>query len=261
MKVDLSEQVALVTGGAQGIGRAVAITLARHGARVAVADLNAECAVEVADEIKKTRGLAIGLACDVTDEAQVADTVRRVVDSFGQLDLLVNCAAVIDPAGPVVDMPRDVWERTFAVHLTGTFLCCKHALKEMLPLRRGKIVNLSSIAGEMAYALRASYAAAKAGVISLTRTLALECGPQGIQVNAICPGPVEGDRMRTIYAERARAQGRAVEEVEREYRQTTALCQLVQPEDVAQMVAFLASPAGDRITGQALDVDAGYRLK
>jgi NAD(P)-dependent dehydrogenase (short-subunit alcohol dehydrogenase family) len=252
----LFNQAALITGGAQGIGRVIALTLAQEGARVVVVDINPDGAAEVAQEVS---GLAI--ACDVTDETQVEAAVQRTVKEFGQLDILVNCAANIDPAMKVVDMPLEVWERTIAVDLTGTFLCCKHALKAMIPRKRGRIINLSSVAGKMAYPLRASYATAKMGIISLTMTLALEYGEHGITVNAICPAPVEGERMRTVIAQRAVAQGRTFEEVDREYRETTALNTFIQPEDIAQLIVFLASPAGDRITGQAIDVDAGYLLK
>jgi NAD(P)-dependent dehydrogenase (short-subunit alcohol dehydrogenase family) len=252
----LANQTALITGGAQGIGRVIALTLAQEGAKVAVADINLDGAAQVAKEVG-----GISLACDVTDERSVEAAVQRVVNEFGQLDILVNCAANVDPAMKVVDMPLDVWERTLTVDLTGTFLCCKHALKAMIPRQRGRIVNLSSVAGKMAYPLRASYAAAKMGVISLTMTLALEYGEHGITVNAICPAPVEGERMRTVIAQRAAAQGRTYEEVDREYRETTALNTFVQPEDIAQLVLYLCSSAGDRVTGQAIDVDAGYLLK
>jgi NAD(P)-dependent dehydrogenase (short-subunit alcohol dehydrogenase family) len=197
----------------------------------------------------------------VADEAQVVAAVQQVVEEFGRLDLLVNAAAVLDPPMLVVDLPREVWDQTFAVDLTGTFLCCKHALPVMIPRRRGKIINLSSVAGKMGYPLRASYAAAKAGIISLTKTLAMECGEYNVQVNAICPGPVEGERMRGVIEQRARTQGRTFEEVEAEYRRTTVLQRFIQPEDVARLVLYLASPDGDAVTGQAIDVDAGYRLK
>ncbi len=252
----LHGQTALITGGAQGIGRAIALALAREGANVVIADLNGDGAAQVAQEVG-----GISVACDVTDEAQVEATVKRAVDEFGQLDILVNSAAIIDPAMLVVDMPREVWERTLTVDLTGTFLCCKHALKAMIPRKQGRIINLSSIAGKMGYPLRASYAAAKMGVISLTMTLALEHGEHGITVNAICPGPVEGERMKSVITYRAQAQGRTFEEVEREYQETTALNQFIQADDIAQLVVYLASPAGDRITGQAIVVDAGYLLK
>ncbi len=252
----LSNQVALIPGGAQGIGRVIALTLAQEGAKVVIADVNADGATRVAQEVG-----GLGVACDVTDESDVEAAVQRAVEKFGQLDILVNCAANVDPAMRVVDMPREVWEQTLAVNLTGTFLCCKHALRVMIPRKRGRIVNLSSVAGKMAYPLRAAYAAAKMGIISLTMTLALEYGEHDITVNAICPAPVEGERMRTVIAQRAAAQGRTYEEVDREYRETTALNTFIQPEDIAQLVLYLCSSAGDRITGQAIDVDAGYLLK
>jgi len=246
-----------LTGAAQGLGLAIARALAVEGRPVAIADLDAAGAELAAREIGAG---CLGLACDVTEEAQVVAAFAAVERQVGPIDLLVHCPATFDPAVSVAEMPLAVWERTLAVDLTGAFLCCREAARCKLPRKRGKIITLSSVAGKMAYPLRAGYAAAKAGLISLTRTLAAEAAASGIQVNAICPGPVEGPRMERIIRDRARALDRGVEEVAEEFRRTTALNQFVRPEDVVALVLYLASPAGDRITGQAIDVDAGYLL-
>jgi len=257
----MAEQRAIVTGAAQGIGRVTALALGGAGYAVGCLDWNLSGAEATADRIRAGGSPAAALGCDVSREPEVADAIRRLTELWGGLDLLVNCAAAIDPPYRVAEMPLEVWERTFSVALTGTFLCCKHALQRMLPQRSGCIINLSSVAGKMPYPYRAAYAAAKAGVQSLTRTLAMEVGPDGIRVNALCPGPVEGPRIQTVFEQRAAAQGRTLEAVRAEFELGAALRQLTQPEDVAALILFLASPAAARITGQLIDVDAGYLLK
>jgi NAD(P)-dependent dehydrogenase (short-subunit alcohol dehydrogenase family) len=147
-----------------------------------------------------------------------------------------------------------------AVNLTGVFLCAKAVLPAMTAQRSGKIINISSVVGKMAYALRAAYAVSKWGVIGLTLTLAKEYGVYNIQVNALCPGPVRGERMRGIIEKRAVELGQSIDEVERTYTSTTLLQRFVEPEDVAAMAAFLASAEGNNITGQAIDVSAGYGI-
>ena len=147
-----------------------------------------------------------------------------------------------------------------AVNLTGAFLCAKAVAPLMMEQRCGKIINISSIAGKQAYPLRAPYAVSKWGLIGLTLTLAKELGPHNIQVNAVCPGPVEGERMRTIIEKRASELKRSVEEVQRAYLSATVLGRMVREDDVASVAVFLASAEGDNITGQAIDVAAGYGL-
>ena len=145
-----------------------------------------------------------------------------------------------------------------AVNLTGAFLCCREVLPEMIARRSGKIINISSMAGKMAYPLRSPYAVSKWGLIGLTLTLAGEVGPYQIQVNAVCPGPVDGERIRHVIQSRAAETGREYREIELDLVNKTALRHMVTADDVAGLVAFLASPSADNITGQAIDVSAGY---
>jgi sorbitol-6-phosphate 2-dehydrogenase len=191
----LAGQVALITGGGRGLGRATALALAREGCRVAVADVLEDAAMDTAREVNGR-----GVVCDVSDEAAVEALVRRVVDEFGQLDVLVNTVAWIDPPGLLVDMPLEVWEQTLRFDLTTHFLCCKHALRVMIPRNYGRIVNTSSEAGKGGYRLRGSYCVAKAGVINLSQTLAVETAEYDIRVNAICPRGIAGVRLNTLRA-------------------------------------------------------------
>jgi NAD(P)-dependent dehydrogenase (short-subunit alcohol dehydrogenase family) len=174
--------------------------------------------------------------------------------------VLVNNAGIIGPTAPVAQVRRADWDEVLGVNLTGAFLCARAVLPDMTARRSGRIINIASIAGKMAYALRSPYAVSKWGLIGLTLTLAKECGPYNIQVNAVCPGPVSGERMRGIISRRAAELGQTVDEVERAYVGAAALGRMVEAEDVAAMVTFLASPAGRNITGQALDVTAGYGM-
>ncbi len=155
---------------------------------------------------------------------------------------------------------RSDWDEVLTVNLTGAWLCCQAVLPEMIARRAGKIINIASMAGKIAYPLRSPYAVSKWGLIGLTLTLAQEVGVYQIQVNAVCPGPVEGERMRRIIRDRAVALGQVPEEVERAYVEPAAMKRMVRAEDVAALVAFLASPEADNITGQAIDVSAGFRL-
>jgi len=251
----LEGQVALVTGGARGLGRATALAFAREGANVAVADILEDGTTQTQKDIAALGVNGLGVACDVSDEANVEALVKRVVDQFGRLDVLVNTVAWIDPPGLLVDMPLDVWEKTLKYDLTTHFLCCKHALKEMIPRNHGRIVNISSEAGKGGYRLRGSYCAAKAGVINLSMTLAVETAAYDITVNAICPKGIAGvrlDTLRHMFADYAAARGErrppAAQAAEpREDRTMT-------PEELAESILFLVGPEGSRIHGQAISI-------
>jgi len=153
------------------------------------------------------------------------------------------------------------WKEEIAVNLTGSFLCCRAVLPGMIERKSGKIINITSVAGQRAYPLRSPYAVSKAGLIALTRTLAAEVGPYNIRVNAIAPGPVSGNRMKRVMEERARSTGQSIAEVETSYLRALALGRMVEEEDVARMALFLASKAGDNITGQVFNVCSGYKIE
>ena len=256
----LENRVAIVTGGGRGIGKTIALRLAREGADVVVIGPNVEDLDRAAEEIRSLGRLALGVVADVRREDEVSSVAAQVHEVSRFIDILVNNAAVIGPTGPVAEVSRSEWDDVLAVNLTGAMLCSKAVLPDMMARRRGKIINISSVAGKLAYALRSPYAVSKWGLIGLTLTLAKEVAEYNIQVNAVCPGPVRGQRMQRIFQQRAAELRQSVQEVERTYVEATALNRMVEADDVAALVAFLASDESNNITGQAIDVSAGYGL-
>ena len=256
----LSGQVALITGGGRGIGRAIALRFASEGAAVMLAATRRDTLEATAAEIRTAGGRAATALADVADEAAVKSVVAATLAQLGGLDILVNNAGVGGPTLRVVDMERADWDRTLAVNVTGAFLCSKHAVPHMVARRSGRIVNITSIAGLMGYPLRSPYAVSKWGLIALTRTLAGELGEWGITVNAIAPGAVKGERVEGVIKARAAALGRPAADVERElFVDPTALKRMVGPDDVAATAAFLASDDAANITGETISVSAGFR--
>jgi NAD(P)-dependent dehydrogenase (short-subunit alcohol dehydrogenase family) len=260
IQMELQNRIAIVTGGGRGLGKAIALRLAHAGADVTVIGPHEDGLIKTAKEIEALGRRSLVIVTDVSKEEQVTVMAERTWQTFGHIDILVNNAGVAGPTALVVNTSRADWDEVMAVNLTGPFLCAKAVLPTMMARRSGKIINIASIAGKLAYALRSPYATSKWGLIGLTRTLAQEAGEYNIQVNAICPGPVAGERMQRVIQRRAQELGRSVEEVERMYVQTSALKRMVQADDVAALVVFLASDAGNNITGQAIDVAAGYAL-
>jgi NAD(P)-dependent dehydrogenase (short-subunit alcohol dehydrogenase family) len=256
----IENRTAIVTGGGVGIGRAIALALAHRGANVVVTSRTRQALRDTSEEIRKIGGRSLPVVSDVSNEAEVASVVALAIREFGSVDILVNNAGIAGPTAPVVKTELADWNQTLTVNLTGAFLFSKAVLPGMIGRKSGKIVNISSIAGKMAYALRTPYAASKWGMIGFTRSLAQEVGPHNIQVNAVCPGPVEGQRMRDVISARALELGRPEEEVERLYTDATALKRMVSESDIASMVLFLVSGEAENITGQAIEVTAGYAL-
>jgi NAD(P)-dependent dehydrogenase (short-subunit alcohol dehydrogenase family) len=256
----MNNQVAIVTGGGRAIGKSIALRLARDGFDIVVAGPQAgelQCAV---GEIETLGRRALAVLTDVTREEQVQAMSEQTLAAFGRIDLLVNNAGIIGPTARVPQISRADWDEVLAVNLTGAFLCARAVLPSMMTRRSGKIINIASIAGKIAYALRSPYAVSKWGLIGLTLTLAKEMGPYNIQVNAVCPGPVRGERMQRIIDKRAAELGQTPAQVEGTYLQTMALNRFVEADDVAAAVAFLASSQGNNVTGTTIDVTAGYGL-
>ena len=253
-------QLAVVTGGGRGLGKAIALQLARDGADLILAGPVESELVEAAAEIESVGRRAVVVLTDVSREQDVARLAEQAVADFGRIDILINNAGIIGPTAEVPEVSRDDWDEVLAVNLTGAFLCAKYVAPVMIKQRRGRIINIASIAGKLAYPLRSPYAVSKWGLIGLTLTLAGELGRYDVQVNAVCPGPVDGERMQTVFRRRAEEIGQSIEEVEREYTGTTLLGRLVQTRDIAAMTGFLASDQASNITGQAIDVSAGYGI-
>jgi len=256
----LEDKVAIVTGGGGGIGRTIALRFVREGAAVVVAGPTQEKITAVEKEIRAAGGRALAVLASVASEPDVERMVSATIAEFGRIDILVNNAGIAGPTSLIPDITREQWDETFAINLTGAFLCAKHSLPHMIPRASGCIVNITSIAGLQAYAFRSPYCASKWGMIGLTQTLAEECGRHNITANAIAPGPVYGPRIERVIQNRAREKKLSYEETEREYVEPTALKRMVDEEDIAAMAVFLASDEGRNITGETLNISGGYRL-
>jgi NAD(P)-dependent dehydrogenase (short-subunit alcohol dehydrogenase family) len=240
----------LVTAGANGIGHAIAKAFLAEGAEVWICDIDAPAlAAAFTDDANVT-----GRQTDVSDAGQV-EALFMEIHQGGALDVLVNNAGIGGPTGPIETMEPDAWMRTLQVNLFSDFLCCRQALPGMKARGSGAIINLSSTAGIMGYPLRTPYAAAKWGVVGLTKSLAMEVGPSGIRVNAICPGPILGDRMERVLAQESAARGRPADEIKDEYTRQTSLRSWIDGSEIADMAVFLASDKARHVSGQIIGVD------
>jgi NAD(P)-dependent dehydrogenase (short-subunit alcohol dehydrogenase family) len=239
----------------------MALRFASEGAAVTVTGTSREQLEATAAEIAAAGGRSLAVVADVASEPAVASMVAATVREFGGLDILVNNAGIAGPTAAVADATCGDWERTLAVNLTGAFLCAKFAIPHLIARRNGRIINITSVAGRIGYAMRSAYAASKWGLIGFTRSLALELGPHGVTVNAIAPGAVRGERIGNVVGDRAAALGRTPAEIEREFFvEPTALKRMLGPEEIAATALFLASEEAGGITGETLGVTAGFRL-
>ena len=251
MSFGLEDARVLVTAGASGIGLATARAFAQEGARVHVCDVD-EAALEALGTTDATLGRSV---CDVADRASVGRMFADVVRSLGGLDVLVNNAGIAGPTARCEDLDPEAWERTLAVNITGQFHCARLAIPLLRQSRNASIANLSSAAGRFGFPMRTPYAASKWAVIGFTKSLSMELGPDGIRVNAICPGSVAGPRIESVIANKAAARGVAPDVVRQEMVSTVSLNRMVTAEDIAHAIVFLASPLGANISGHALPID------
>jgi 3-oxoacyl-[acyl-carrier protein] reductase len=272
IELDLSGRVALVTGGSRGLGRADALTLARAGADVAIADIQLESdsgeeaerygvlaqaaraqglvyTESTAREIEELGRRALALKCDVTDRAQVDAAVARVVDELGSVDILVNNAGTLDHLGQLEQQAPELWERDLRVNLTGAFNCAQAVWPHMRERGWGRIVNMASVAGTLGGFGQASYSTTKAGLLGLTRTLALEGARHGITCNAIVPGIIGTEAFHF-----------GNEAMNERMIRRTAMRRPGEPQDIANAIAFLCSDLADYVTGIELNVSGGIEL-
>ena len=248
MTGDFSGARVLITAAGAGIGRRVAERFLDLGARVFAADIDGRALASLPAQMARQ-------LCDVAEPSAVAALFDAALAELGGLDILVNGAGTAGPTATIEDSDPEQWRRCIDVNLTGTYLCLRRALAAMKGEGSGVIVNFSSTAGLFAYPLRSAYCAAKWAVIGLTKAAAVEAGPSGVRVNAVCPGVVSGARMDRVMAEEAAASGLSEAAVREAYTQGNSLKSWIDADDIAACVLFLCSPAAAKISGQAIPVD------
>lgn len=255
--MQLANKMALVTGAGQGIGRASALALAREGASVVCVDINGETAKQTAAAVAALGRGSAAVAADLGDVGEIDRMVREAIAALGPIDILVNNAGVTRRAY-IMDLNEADWDRIHRVNAKGVFFCLQRVAQEMIPRRTGAIVNIASVAGKGFHGTsNAVYAASKGAVISLTFTAAQQLGQHNINVNAVCPGIVKTAMVADLVKTMAAKEGKPVEEIERRMVEGVPLKRANDPEDIADAVVFLASPAARNITGQTLNVDGG----
>lgn len=244
----LKNQVALITGSARGIGKEIALRFAIEGARVVISDINAESAAATAQEFVRQGFDATGIACDVTKSESVQEMVDKILDNHNAIDILVNNAGVTRD-NLLLKMSETEWDMVVNTNLKGTFICTKIVLKNMVKVRKGKIVSIASIIGIKGNAGQANYAASKAGIIAFTKSVAKEYGSRGITANSVAPGYIETEMTAKL-----------TDKVREDIKAGIPLKKLGSPADVAEACLFLASDAASYVTGQTIIVDGGMAI-
>jgi NAD(P)-dependent dehydrogenase (short-subunit alcohol dehydrogenase family) len=249
----LEGKIGIVTGAGQGIGRAIAQCFAREGAKVLIADFNAESGEETVASIVALGGEARFVHGDVSDEASVKDMVAAALNAWGRLDIACNSAALSRGSGPIHEFTREVFDQTLEMCLTNTWLCMKYEIPAMLATGGGAIVNISSNASLKGQAFNTAYAAAKSGVNILTKSSAAEYGGQGIRINAVSPGVIRTPGLEKYFTEQPK--------VAEQLKKVAVMNRIGEPEEIAEAVAFLCSDRASFITGQILSVDGGGAVR
>lgn len=248
MNTNFNDEIVLVTGSARGIGKEIALAFARAGATAIISDINAESCQKTAQDLIAQGLKADFMPCDVTKLANVEEMVNKILDKYSRLDILVNNAGITKD-NLFLRMREEEWDAVLTVNLKGTFNCCKAVSKSMLKARKGKIISIASVIGILGNIGQANYAASKAGIIGLTKSLAREFASRNITVNAIAPGYIKTDMTDQLK-----------EEVRQQILANIPLQRMGLPEDVAGACLFLASKAADYITGQTIKVDGGMAI-
>lgn len=251
MNTDLKNKVAIVTGARRGMGKSHALALAKAGAKVVVSDISQEECEIVVEEIKKGKGEALAIKCDVSKKAEVDGMIKKTIDEFGKLDILVNNAGICQ-FKPFLDLTEEEWDRTININLKGYFLCAQAAVKEMAKQKSGVIVNIASIAmGQVGVGFPAisHYCASKGGVVGMTEAMALELAPYGIRVNAVSPGAIDTPMVDPLKVDPKVMEGTLAR---------VPLHRMGKPEEVSNLVLFLASDNSSYMTGSTVVIDGGW---
>lgn len=256
----LKDKVAIITGGGTGIGGAISCAFAAEGAAVVLAARTLSRLNEMAEEISARGGRAKAVPTDISDEKQVQNMVAQTIEEYGRVDILVNNSGMAGPTANVVDMELDKWNEVLAVNLTGTMLCAREVLKNMIAHQSGSIINIGSEGGRSGYPMRSPYCVSKMGVIGFTETLAIEAGEYNIRVNCISPAAVRGERIANVVRAKAEAMGVSSDEVMARLTRNYSLKRVTEPSEVAAAAVFLASDEASAITGHTLVVNCGMHL-
>ncbi len=255
--MELENKIAVITGGGRGIGRAIALEFAKEGADLVLASRSQEALQETRAMVEELGRKALVVSTDIRNEDSVHNLAERTQQHFGRVDILVNNSGIAGPTLPLWDINLAEWEDTFAVNVTGAFLCCRAFLPDMLKQRSGSIIFISSMTGKRPLYGRTPYAGSKMALVGIGRTLAWEVGEYGIRVNVISPGAVEGERIKQVVRNQAKALGISEEEALRQFTSNSPLGRLVPPGDIAASAIFLASDKAASITGEDMNVSAG----
>lgn len=253
----LKDKIAVITGGGQGLGRVIALACAREGADLVLASRSVEALQETRVEVESLGRQALVVPTDIRYEDSVRNLAEQALAHFGRVDILVNNTGITGPTAPLWEITPAEWEETFAVNVTGAYLCCRAFLPAMIERRSGSILFISSMTGKRPLFGRSPYAAGKLALVGLARTLAWEAGPYGIRVNVVSPGPIEGERVERVIRNQAQAEGISEDEARRRFTSNSPLGRLVPPGDIADAVVFLVSDKAASITGEDLNVSAG----
>jgi NAD(P)-dependent dehydrogenase (short-subunit alcohol dehydrogenase family) len=253
----LKDRVAIVTGGASGIGKAITLRFAAEGAKVVIADIHEQKGKALADEIKKSGGEAFFIKCDVADTRQANDTAAKAAAKYGKIDILVNNAGGVAGDAKIEETTDEAWNRVIAINLTGQFLMCRAAIPYMKKNGYGKIINLSSMGAINPPAPIVHYHAAKGGVLGLTTNLAQEFAKENITVNAILPGPVKSEFFTEMFTGKPQAEADAFF---KKLDSKVPMGRMGQPDEIAKVALFLASDLSSYVTGEAINVGGGLPL-
>ncbi len=257
----LKDQVTIITGGNGGLGRAMAFKFAEAGAHLVLAATNRHTLEQARQDLELSGTTSLAISCDVSSPMDIQRLVDMTMEQFGRIDILVNNAGISGPTKAVTEISLAEWNHTMDVNLTGAFLASQAVLPSMISQGKGHIINISSIFGKRGYPYRSAYAASKWALIGFTQTLALEVGKHNVRVNAICPGPLKGDRIERVWQERARVRNIPWQAIEEKMVRMAALRRIPELEEAANVALFLASAQSSAMTGQALNVSAGTEMR